>query len=151
MKLGHALAPQTKDTCSDAISISGRSTCGDTGEVQLSFIAIVEDDESVRESLEGLLMSAGYATILYSSAEHLLGSGRLGDIVCLISDIGLPGMNGIELLRAIRSRRPELPVIIITGRHEPNVLQAALDAGARHVFRKPLGGIDLLEAVAAAH
>ena len=116
----------------------------------MRFVAIVEDDESVRESLEGLLESAGYETILYPSGEDFLGSGRLCDIICLISDIGLPGMNGIELLRALRCRRPELPVIIITGRLEPNVLQAALDAGARHVFRKPLGGIDLLEAIAAA-
>jgi FixJ family two-component response regulator len=116
----------------------------------LSFVAIVEDDESVRESLEGLLESAGYDAILYTSAEDFLSSCRLGDIICLISDIGLPGMNGIELLRAVRTRRPELPVIIITGRLEPTVLQAALNAGARHVFRKPLGGADLIEAIAAA-
>jgi len=150
MRLGQASARQIEDPDSDAISIGGRSTFGDTREVRLSFVAIVEDDESVRESLEGLLESAGYDAILYTSAEDFLSSCRLGDIICLISDIGLPGMNGIELLRAVRTRRPELPVIIITGRLEPTVLQAALNAGARHVFRKPLGGADLIEAIAAA-
>lgn len=150
MKLSHTSARQIGESWSDAISIGKCGPFGDTQEVSLSFVAIVEDDESVRESLEGLLESAGYKAILYPSAEDFLSSGRLCDIVCLISDIGLPGMNGIELLRAVRTRRPQLPVIIITGRLEPTVLQAALNAGARHVFRKPLGGADLLEAIAAA-
>jgi FixJ family two-component response regulator len=123
---------------------------GYPGEVPLSFlVAVVEDDQSVLESLEGLLGSAGYEAVLYSSGEDFLSSGRLGDIHCLISDIGLPGINGIELLREIQARCPGLPVIVITARHEPTLLQAALNAGARHVFRKPLNNTGLLDAIAA--
>jgi FixJ family two-component response regulator len=113
-------------------------------------VAVVEDDQSVLESLEGLLESAGYKAVLYSSGEEFLNSGRLGDIDCLISDIGLPGINGIELLQVTKARRSDLPVIVITARREPALLQAASNAGASHVFLKPLDSTDLLNAVAAA-
>lgn len=137
-----------RDVNSSALDAAVRA---DPGEVPLSFlVAIVEDDQSVLESLEGLLESAGYEAILYSSGEDFLSSGRLRDINCLISDIGLPGIDGIELLREVRARRPRLPVIVITARHEPTLLQAAVNAGARHVFRKPLNNAGLLDAIAAA-
>lgn len=112
-------------------------------------VAVVEDDQSVLESLGGLLESAGYEVILYSSGEEFLNSGRLGDIDCLISDIGLPGINGIELLQAAQASRSGLPVILITARREPALLKAASNAGASHVFLKPLNNTDLLNAIAA--
>jgi FixJ family two-component response regulator len=115
----------------------------------LSLIAIVEDDQSVLESLEGLLESAGYTAIPFYSAEQFLNSGRLADITCLVSDFGLPAMNGIDLLRVVKATRSELPVIIITAHDEPTLLQAALRAGAHNLFRKPLDDTDLLEAIAA--
>ena len=111
-------------------------------------VAVVEDDQSVLESLGSLLDSAGYEALLYPSAEKFL-SADWSDVDCLISDIGLPGINGIELLRIARNRRPELPAIIITARGEPNLMKAALSAGARHVFLKPLNNADLLSAIAA--
>ena len=111
-------------------------------------MAIVEDDESVLESLEGLLEATGHRSLLYASAEDFLSSGRLPDIDCLITDVGLPGINGIELLRQVQSGRPGLTVIVITALHDPYLLQAALDAGARHVYRKPLDNTALLNAIA---
>lgn len=130
--------------------MSALSARGYPAEVPLGFlIAVVEDDRSVLESLDGLLESAGYEAVLYASGEDFLSSGRLEDISCLISDIGLPGIDGIELLREVRARQPRLPVIVMTARHEPTLLQAALNAGARHVFRKPLNVADLLNAIAA--
>jgi FixJ family two-component response regulator len=113
-------------------------------------VAVVEDDQNVLESLESLLESAGYEAILYSCGEDFLRSDRVQDINCLITDMGLPGITGFDLLRAVQASRPGLPVIIITARHEPTLVQAALNAGARHIFRKPLNSTDLLDAIAAA-
>jgi FixJ family two-component response regulator len=111
-------------------------------------VAVVEDDRSMLESLEGLLGAAGYEVLLYLSGEAFLSSGRLQDVNCLITDIGLPGMDGIELLRLIRQRRANLMAIAITACQEPHVRKAALDAGALHVFLKPLESSDLLTAIA---
>jgi FixJ family two-component response regulator len=113
-------------------------------------IAIVEDDQRVLEALESLLESAGYEVLLYFSAEDFLNTNRFHDIDCLISDIGLPGMSGIELLRVVHASRVDLPVIIITACSEPTLVKAALDAGAHRVLVKPLNKADLLGAIAAA-
>ena len=112
-------------------------------------IAIVEDDRHLLVALESLLESAGYEALLYFSGEDFLASDRLQDINCLISDIGLPGINGIELLRLVHASRPRLPVIIITARREPALLRSAMDAGACETFVKPLHGAALLNAIAA--
>jgi two-component system, LuxR family, response regulator FixJ len=114
-----------------------------------NLIAVVEDDQSMLEALEGLLVSAGYEVLPYPSAEAFLDANRHQDITCLISDIGLPGLNGIELVRRLRSTRADLAAIIITARHEKTLLEAALKAGARQVLLKPLNSDDLLTAIAA--
>ena len=119
------------------------------GQLSKALIAIVEDDRHLHMALESLLESAGYEMLLYSSGEDFLGSDRLQDINCLISDIGLPGINGIDLLRVVHASRPYLPVIIITARGEPSLLQAAMDAGARETLIKPLHSDALLNAIAA--
>jgi FixJ family two-component response regulator len=113
-------------------------------------VAVVEDDESFRESLEGLLQYVGYEVLLYLSAEDLLASGGLQDIDCLITDYGLPGMNGIDLLRAVHATRAELPVIMITARPEPAILASALAAGAHAAFAKPVDTSALLKVLTAA-
>lgn len=113
-------------------------------------VAVVEDDSSMLGSLESLLESAGYEVLPYSSAEGFLRADRLRDINCLISDIGLPGMDGIELTRQIHLIRTDLVVVVITARTEQRVFNAALSAGARHVFSKPLNSAQLLDSVAAA-
>jgi FixJ family two-component response regulator len=110
-------------------------------------IAVVEDDESVLEALESLLESPGYGVLTYRSAEDFISSGRIDHIDCLITDIGLPGINGIELLRVARLSRAKLPVIVITARSEAALPQAALAAGAYRVFHKPLDNAQLLEAI----
>lgn len=112
-------------------------------------IAIVEDDQSVSEALQGLLASAGYEVLSYTSAEAFLNADRHEEVACLITDIGLPGINGIELLRRLRSMGADLPAIVITARHEKALLEAASKAGARQVLVKPLNSDDLLTAVAA--
>lgn len=124
---------------------------GDSGDKSLSefLVAVVEDDQNMLESLESLLESSGYAVLLYSCGEDLLSSDRLADINCLISDIGLPDMDGIDLLGLVLASRADLPVFIITANPKPSSLTAALNAGARQVFLKPLNNAALLNAIAA--
>ena len=115
-----------------------------------SVIAVVDDDRSVLESLAMLLASAEYDVRLFESARALLESGGLREIDCLISDVGMPVMDGFELARTVRAARPELPVIVITGR--PDLLNRSPLAYPEYyrVFRKPFDGPELLTAVGDA-
>jgi FixJ family two-component response regulator len=112
-----------------------------------SLVAVVDDDERMIESLENLLESAGYAVQAFSSAQTLLASSALPKINCLITDIGMPGMDGFELQRRMGEMRPDLPVIMITGRHEFVELPRS-----KHslLFRKPFDGQALLAAIGDA-
>lgn len=107
-------------------------------------VAIVDDDMRLLESLQDLLESAGYGVRAFPSAQALLASAAVPEIDCLITDIGMRGMDGFELQRLMRERRPGLPVILITGRHEITELPHA-----RHnrFFRKPFDGQALLAAI----
>jgi len=109
-------------------------------------IAVVDDDARLLESLEDLLESAGYSVRTFSSARALLDSPSLSSIDCLITDIGMPGINGYELEQLVRQTRPELPVILVTGRHEIADQRRAIAQGAR-LFRKPFDAQMLLAAI----
>ena len=113
-------------------------------------IAVVDDDQRILKSLDHLLESADHAVRLFASAAALLESGSLAEIDCLISDIGLPVMDGFELLRLVHAARPDLPVILITG--HPEMLNRPPPIGAGHyvLFEKPFNGKELLTAVADA-
>ena len=113
-------------------------------------IAVVDDDLRVLESLEDLLESAGHSVLLFQSAMTLLDGCGLSTIDCLIADIGMPVVDGFELQRLARVRRPDLPVILITGRHEIADQQRAIALGNQGFFQKPFNGAALLAAVAEA-
>jgi FixJ family two-component response regulator len=121
-----------------------------TGHPRRFVIAVVDDDRSVLESLELLLASAEYDVRLFSSATALLESGGLREIDCLISDIGMPVMDGFELARRVQAARPELPIILVTGR--PDLLnRSPLDVPAHYrLFKKPFNGPELLTTVGDA-
>ncbi|WP_454818954.1 response regulator [Labrys neptuniae] len=110
-------------------------------------VAIVDDDPRLLESLENLLESAGYAACTFHSARSLLAS-ELMQIDVLITDIGMPGMDGFELRDLVREARPGLPVFLITGRHE--IADQVRARGISGFFRKPFDGQALLTAVYAA-
>jgi FixJ family two-component response regulator len=113
-------------------------------------VAVVDDDPRLVESLGDLLESAGYAVRSFRSAQLLLDDkGALSDIDCLIADIGMPVIDGFELERLVKWARPELPVILVTGRHEIADQQRAIDQGNRF-FRKPFDGQALLAAIGQA-
>jgi FixJ family two-component response regulator len=110
----------------------------------------VEDDFRVRESIESLVESAGYEPRVFSSAEEFLLSGTLAGAICLITDVRMPGIDGIELQRRIRLERPKLPVIFISAHYDDEVRRQALDDGAVGFLYKPFSAVALLEAIQAA-
>ena len=107
-------------------------------------VAVVDDDPRLLESLEELLESAGYVARSFSSARQLLISGLSG-LDVLITDIGMPGMDGFELRDIVKKARPELPVFLITGRHE--IADQGRAQGISGFFRKPFDAQALLAAV----
>jgi len=110
----------------------------------------VDDDFRVRESVERLVESAGYAHLVFSSAEEFLQSGTLAIANCLITDVRMPGMDGIEFQRRVRLDRPDLPVIFISAHHDDEARQRALDEGAVRFLYKPFDGAELLKAIETA-
>jgi FixJ family two-component response regulator len=109
-------------------------------------IAVVDDDPRVLESLENLFESAGYAVRMFASAKALIDAG-LSDIDCVITDIGMPVMDGFALHDVVKTARPDLPVFLITGRHEIGDQQRASAKDICGFFRKPFDGPALLAAV----
>ncbi|HTS30797.1 MAG TPA: response regulator [Bryobacteraceae bacterium] len=107
----------------------------------------MDDDFRVRESIESLLESAGFSPVVFSSAEEFLASGTLAVATCVITDVRMPGMDGIELQRRIRLERPALPVILISAHHSAEIRQTAIDEGAVDVLYKPFDAAELLEAI----
>lgn len=112
-------------------------------------IAVVDDDPRLLESLENLLESAGYGVRTFGSAKALIDVG-LSDIDCLITDISMPVMDGFELHDIVKKVRPDLPVFLITGRHEIRDQQRARAKDVSGFFRKPFDGRALLTAVGDA-
>jgi FixJ family two-component response regulator len=110
----------------------------------------VDDDFRVRESLKSLVESAGYAAAVYSSAEEFLRSGALAGAACLVTDVRMPGMSGIELQSRIRLERPELPVVFISAHQDDEARKRALDEGATRFLYKPFDGAELLRTIEAA-
>ena len=113
-------------------------------------VAAVDDDFRIREAIASLLESAGYAPVVFSSAEEFLGSGTLAAATCVITDVRMPGMDGIELNRRIRLERPALPVILISAHYNAELRQKAIDEGAVDFLFKPFDAADLLKVVQLA-
>jgi len=111
---------------------------------------VVEDDDSMRKAIERLLEAAGYGCAAYVTAELLLAECVGDQSVCLISDLKLPGMSGLDLLAALRAKGISLPFILITGHDAPGLRQQAFRSGAAAYLPKPFRGTVLLETVKAA-
>jgi FixJ family two-component response regulator len=112
-------------------------------------IAIADDDQRVLESLGELLESAGYSVRLFNSAEAFLRAAVVNEIDALISDIRMPGVDGIELQQRVAVMRPELPVILITARSDVD-LGGIPRPNNRGIFRKPVDAAQLIKAIEAA-
>ena len=114
---------------------------------RLPLISVIDDDYSVRESLEALIRSAGLAVRVFSSAEEFLDSEYFHTTNCVIIDVRMPGMNGLDLQRRLAVDQPELPVIFITAHGDFAGRSQALRAGAVEYLLKPFSDEALLTAI----
>lgn len=113
-------------------------------------ISIVDDNDSVRESLRRLMRSVGFAVNEFASAEEFLNSDLLRNTDCLILDVRLPGMDGLDLQRYLANSHSEIKIIFITSYEDDEVRARAFNAGAAAYFLKPFNAEDLLNAIDAA-
>lgn len=101
------------------------------------YIGIVDDDHDVPIALSSLLRSIGYSTKCFASGPALLECDCLSEISCVISDIHMPGMSGLQLATRLRQIDPDLPIILMTGRNDPGLESAAYASGATLFVTKP--------------
>jgi FixJ family two-component response regulator len=113
-------------------------------------VAIVDDDELMRGALQGLLKAAGLDARTFASAEEFLESGEPGGCRCLIADIRMPGMSGLDLQAALKADRISVPIIFITAHGDERMRLQALRSGAVEFLTKPFDDEVLLETVRAA-
>jgi len=115
-----------------------------------SLVTVVDDDESVRESLPDLLNEFGFATRAFSSAEEFLASDYVGQTKCLILDVAMSGMSGLDLQRELKLRHQEIPIVFITAHRDENLRPRVLEQGAIECLYKPFSDMALLDALNAA-
>jgi FixJ family two-component response regulator len=117
---------------------------------KVSQISVVDDDESLRESLEGLLKSLGHEVSVFSSAESFLSSAARDRADCLILDVRMQGMSGPELQRDLISQKQKLPIIFITAHGDDEVVSRVMADGAVDCLLKPFSEDSLLNAISRA-
>ena len=115
-----------------------------------SLVAVVDDDESVRESLPDLLGELGFASRAFNSGEAFLASECVQQTECLILDIAMPGMSGFDVRRELKARRQQIPIVFITAHKDETTRRDVLGDGAVACLLKPFSDIALLQAIRTA-
>ena len=115
-----------------------------------STVSVVDDDISMREALRGLLKSAGFHSEVFASAEEFLDSGRLADTACLVLDVRMEGITGLELQEQLLASGWTIPIVFITAHGDEDVRSRALERGAIDFLQKPFDDEALLNAIARA-
>ena len=115
-----------------------------------NLVAIVDDDDLMRSALQGLLKAVGLPARAFASAEEFLMSGQQHETACLIADIRMPGMSGLELQAKLNAEHCRIPTIFITAHGDEKMRMQALRAGAVEFMAKPFDDEVLLESVRAA-
>jgi FixJ family two-component response regulator len=113
-------------------------------------VIVVDDDVSIRESLELLIQSAGWQPLVFASAQDFLSAPSVPSPSCLVLDVNLPDLNGLDLQSRISAQRTDLPIIFITGYGDVPMTVRAMRAGAIEFLTKPFGDQALLDAIAGA-
>ena len=113
-------------------------------------ISIVDDDDSLRNSLNNLIRSVGFRAQGFSSAEAFLNSSELHDTACLILDVRMPGMSGLDLQRQLVTANSRIPIVFITSHGDDDARARALEAGAVAFLYKPFREEALLKAIDSA-
>lgn len=110
-------------------------------------LSVVDDDESVRESLPDLLRKFGFTARTFSSAQEFLSSDSLDETKCLILDVAMPGMTGLDLQQELKRRGHKVPIIFISAQRDINIREQAFKQGAAQFLYKPFSGAALLDAL----
>lgn len=113
-------------------------------------MSVVDDDESVRESLPDLLREFGYSVTAFASAEDFLASSSLLQTRCLVLDVAMPGMSGLDLQDELLRRRRAIPIVFITAGDDESVKSRAIAGGAVACLYKPFSSVALLDAITVA-
>jgi FixJ family two-component response regulator len=113
-------------------------------------IVVVDDDFRVLESLESLLESTGYAAAVFDSGEAFLQSNAVAAASCLVTDLRMPNIDGLELQRRLKRQRPELPIIFMTAHHDDEVERRAIQTGAAGFLRKSFSASEFFQAIRRA-
>ena len=113
-------------------------------------LSVVDDDESMRDSLPGLITEFGFAARTFSSAVEFLSSDSVDETSCLILDVAMPGMSGPDLHQELKRRGKKIPVIFITGQKDETVRTRVLQQGAAGFLLKPFSDVALLAAIKTA-
>ncbi len=113
-------------------------------------ISIVDDDASVREAMEALMRSLGCEADAFPSAEDFLGSGRMHETACVVADVQMPGLGGLELQRRLAAAGLRVPIVFVTAYPDARIRAKALEAGALGFLTKPVSERDLLACIEAA-
>ena len=113
-------------------------------------LSVVDDDEMLRESLPDLLREFGFSARAFPSGQEFLSSAYVGETRCLILDVAMPGMSGLEVQEELKRRGQAIPVIFITGQKDEEIRKQAFSQGAVKFLYKPFSDSALLEAVNAA-
>ena len=113
-------------------------------------VAVVDDDASLRRSVKNLLSSASFQVITFESAEALLAYPQLAQLGCLVLDLRMPGMSGLELLEQLAAQGLRIPTVILTAHAQLEMRERCLSAGATEFMTKPFSADALLAAVTSA-
>jgi FixJ family two-component response regulator len=117
---------------------------------QEHLIAVVDDDESVREGATNLFRSMGFAVQAFASAEEFLSSGTLDQTSCLVLDVQMPGMGGLDLQSHLAATGRDIPIVFVTGYPDDRLRSTALQSGAVCFLTKPFNEGDLLDGLHSA-
>jgi FixJ family two-component response regulator len=115
-----------------------------------ALIAVIDDDESMREAIRGLMKSLGYTAAAFASAEEFLNSRQLRRTSCLIADVHMPGMTGLDLHRHLVALGKTIPTILITAYPDDSLRKRALEAGVVGYLSKPFDESELLACIDAS-
>jgi FixJ family two-component response regulator len=121
-----------------------------TGATDRPLLSVVDDDEMLRESLPELLREFGFAARAFSSGQEFLSSDCMDQTRCLILDVAMPGMSGLDLQEELKRRGQAIPIIFITAQKDEDIRKQAFRQGAVKFLEKPFSDSALLDAINAA-